>query len=292
MVVDPRSTEAQPSLAEPPDTVNPIPFDRTSEKGSRPGVNTVLAVSARRGTMPRLIPLLESKLRADAVDDCKSPFLLLIVSFQPELGEAYFPFSEKLFSDGAAFSGRSAHFCANRLPGHSQRRMWPPSVDSRQDLRSRGISALCLALRFLARSPSKRALRVATHSDSPGSAPMSYAGPPARSSVAMTSSQSALAAPADRRIQTANSRYLTTHSHVFRIGSRKVGVVSERSVDCFSDLMKTVWKTGFLRRRSLENYASSFNGSRRSGGLLVPISASCPLLASSRSLGTQILMTT
>jgi hypothetical protein len=64
-------------------------------------------------------------------------------------------------------------------------------------------------------------LRVATHSDSLGSAPMSYAGPPARSSASMTSPQSALAAPADRRIQTAISRYLTTHSHVFEFGSQK-----------------------------------------------------------------------
>jgi hypothetical protein len=77
MVVDPGSTEAQPSLAEPPDTVNPIPINRASEKESRPGVDTVLAVSARRGTMSHLIPLPGSKLCADATGDCKCAFLLL-----------------------------------------------------------------------------------------------------------------------------------------------------------------------------------------------------------------------
>jgi hypothetical protein len=67
---------------------------------------------------------------------------------------------------------------------------------------------------------------------------MSYfVPPPARSSASITSFQSALAAPADRTIQTANSRYRTTHSYVFRFDSERFGVVSERSVDCFSDLV-------------------------------------------------------
>ena len=236
--MDPGSTEAQPSLTEPPDTVNPAPFDRTSGRGSRPGVNTVPARSVHRGTMSRLNPLLGSKLCADAEDDCKCLFLLGTGSFRPGGGEAHSALTEPLFSDGAAFSGRSDRFPTSRIPGQSQRGKRPPSAGSRQELRSPGISVLCLALRLLARSRSKRALRVATHSGSRGSAPMSYSGPPARSSAAMTSSQSALAAPADRRIQTANSRYLTTHSHVFRFGSQKVGVVSEQSVDRFSDLVK------------------------------------------------------
>ena len=53
-VVDPESTEAQPSLAEPPDTVNPIPFGEKPEEENEPGVDTAPALTARPGTMPHL----------------------------------------------------------------------------------------------------------------------------------------------------------------------------------------------------------------------------------------------
>ena len=57
--------------------------------------------------MSDLISLRSSKLCAGATHHCKCMFLFLIFNFQPEGGEVHFPFTEKLFPDGAAFSGRS-----------------------------------------------------------------------------------------------------------------------------------------------------------------------------------------
>jgi hypothetical protein len=132
LVVDPGSTEAQPSLAEPPDTVNPAPFDRTSGRGSRPGVNTVPARSARRGTMSRLNPLRMSKLCADALYDCKCLFLLRTMSFQPRGWGNAFPV------DGTAFLRWSCVFRAlGPLPNQSN----TGSVAARETATERRLSA-------------------------------------------------------------------------------------------------------------------------------------------------------
>ena len=83
------------------------PSTERREGGMGPASNTVPALAVRLGTVSHLIPLLASKLCADAVDACKYLFLLPAGSFRHTGREAHFPLTEKLSSDGAVFSGHS-----------------------------------------------------------------------------------------------------------------------------------------------------------------------------------------